>query len=458
MGKVKRLLSGVLALVFILSLFSSCRQDGRDGYFTERWEIGYGEADIPLDTDNPGQYYVAGYRNDNPATGVLDIPKAKAVWLGAGKNCVLLISVDCVALAGQDIAVIRDGLSALSDKTGCAVWVCATHTHAGVDTLGLWGEIAVNGKNERYMESLYAACASAGNAAFSARKPGKLLYGSGSDGIGDLQEDSREPQVYDKLLHQIRFVPDDGSDGVRIINYAAHAESLRGENSKISADYPAYLAAYIREQTGDCTVFIQGAIGGLIMTRRLSDDSDPGHAELLPVEENCRQTGELLARAALSIDRERELSPSLAAVTQPLSLPVDNDVFVAMKALGILSSDIHVSGEGRHGLTLCTSVGRLTLGDLEIVAVPGEIFPEIVYGGAGTVSEIVGKEFLVFGLCNDEIGYIIPEASFLLNEKRPYIDTVTDSTGENHYEETNSVGKETERLLLLAIAQLFADD
>ena len=54
----------------------------------------------------------------------------------------------------------------------------------------------------------------------------------------------------------------------------------------------------------------------------------------------------------------------------------------------------------------------------------------------------------VVGLCNDELGYILPDNDFLLNEKTPYIDSANDRFGRGHYEETNSTGVKTARTLL----------
>ena len=56
---------------------------------------------------------------------------------------------------------------------------------------------------------------------------------------------------------------------------------------------------------------------------------------------------------------------------------------------------------------------------------------------------------ILIGLCNDELGYIVPPSDFLLNEKAPYIERIIDYKGEDHYEETNSVGP--------ACAQCIAD-
>ena len=45
-------------------------------------------------------------------------------------------------------------------------------------------------------------------------------------------------------------------------------------------------------------------------------------------------------------------------------------------------------------------------------------------------------------LANDEIGYIVPPSDYLVNETLPYLERITNYKGEDHYEETNSVGPE----------------
>lgn len=50
------------------------------------------------------------------------------------------------------------------------------------------------------------------------------------------------------------------------------------------------------------------------------------------------------------------------------------------------------------------------------------------------------SQMLVSGLANDELGCIVPLPDFLVNTWTPYLARVQDSKGENHYEETNSVG------------------
>ena len=93
--------------------------------------------------------------------------------------------------------------------------------------------------------------------------------------------------------------------------------------------------------------------------------------------------------------------------------------------------------------------------------IPGELFPELVSGEyldengkrppvnptaenpvplAQIAAEYGAENLLILGLANDEIGYIIPPNDFIVHPETPYLTNAGDIDGENHYEETNSVG------------------
>lgn len=417
------------------------------------WQMGYGARElIPEDLEST-TYYIAGYKNDNPAVGVLDYQCVKAVYLSADGEALLLIVVDGVGLSSGQVETICQALPRHLRKIA---HVASTHTHAGIDTLGLWGPVAVDGKDEAFSRQIIEKAVEAAEQAYKTRSLGRLYYGSVTEGIEELQHDSRAPYVYDKAIHQLRFEPLDGGNGIRILNYAAHAESLRSENALISADFPRYLCDAIKRDSGDDALFLPAAIGGLIMTRRLTDERGNEY----PVTENVIKTGELLASAALSITEERELPPTLRCLTKTVTIPLENQVFIAMGALGILQNKIAPNGAGTYGLSVTTTVSLLRLGDLTVVGLPGELFPELAYGTgdalgvSATIREMIGENFLVIGLFDDEIGYIVPPSDFLVHETAPYLSTIKDETGENHYEETNSVGPEAAERLLTAIRHL----
>ncbi|MBE6561211.1 MAG: hypothetical protein E7662_08785 [Ruminococcaceae bacterium] len=408
------------------------------------WQAGFAAAPIHLPGGSTGPLYIAGYQNGAEITGVLDTPRASALWLDVdGKQGILLISVDCVALGADTVAEIRAQLSDFCRESGCvSVNVIATHTHAGIDTLGLWGPVGVDGKNSAYMENLLIACKAAAEGAYADRTPGEFRFGQVETEA--MQFDSREPQHYDETLYQLRFVPSDKEhNGIRIVSYAAHAESLRGDNTLLSRDYPGVMADLIMKETGDDMLFLPASIGGLIMTRDLSTD-------IFYAEDNLKTTGRLLTEYLMEIEESDEtvLSPELAISRVEFDAAMDNTMFMYYKALGILGNTI-TDGESATGYIVRSEVSALRMGDVTLMLIPGELFPELESGeglGAGdpeSLQKIAAdagiKTAIVVGLANDELGYIIPPSDFVVNEEAPFILRV-EGGGEDHYEETNSVG------------------
>ncbi len=437
------------ALILLPLLLSACGTDAPASIFTgDSWCMGFASAEIPLPEGSGQPLYIAGYQNGAEIEGVADLPRASAVYIGAGDGAVLLIGIDCVGLGSGTVGRIRQGLADFTGDTGCiSVNVYATHTHAGIDTLGLWGPVAIDGKNDAYTENLIAAAITAAKAAYADRSEGTLHLGSAD--VGALLYDSREPAEFDPSLHQLRFDPDgEGQNGIRLLFLAAHAESMRGDNRMLSRDFPGALADRIKDASGDDVLFLPGAIGGLIMTRELTEPFD--------AIKNRDETAAVLAKAALAIRDEAPLSPQLSHARVEMELPLDNTFFFFGKFLGILDNRIR-RGASETGYHLYSELGVLKLGEVTLALIPGEIFPELVSGRglaagdpeplASIAARYASDRLLIVGLCNDELGYIVPPSAFLLNKDLPFIETVTDSSGENHYEETNSLGIKTAAII-----------
>lgn len=178
---------------------------------------------------------------------------------------------------------------------------------------------------------------------------------------------------------------------------------------------------------------------------------------------NCELTGQIIAEHILAIDNEVKLEPSIRIDTVSLKVPCENPLFIAMKFLGVLDSNATVKD---GDVCLCSEMSLLQLGGKKILLVPGEIFPELVYGNntdfAGnnpentidTLCSVLGDDLLIFGLADDEVGYIVPPSDFMLSETNPYLDRTRDKNGEDHYEETNSCGPQTAEIILEAARKL----
>jgi len=454
MKRIKRLLA--LATAMFLPVCAAAENaDYNKEENAQKWTFGFGCAEIALPENSGQPLYISGYNQGWEIGGVLDLCQARAVYFDCGGEGVLLVGIDCIALDSGTVNQIR---ARLSDVENCRINVYATHTHAGPDTLGLWGPVGVNGKNDAYMANLINAAEQAARQALSAQKQGALHFGKVL--TENMLRDSRYPEVADEHLYQLRFAADDGSAGVRMLFYCAHAESLRGSNVMVSRDYAGLLCDQVSQATGDDAIFMPGAEGGLLMTKEFVSTSLPKGAQ-----ENLQITADKLTEYALSIADERELAPEMCFASVKFTVPLDNPAFALYKFLGILHNE-SLEGESATGYHVRSELAVLRLGDVVVALIPGEIFPELVYGGkygemnpegvnpeplADIAARFGAKELLVIGLCNDELGYIVPPSDFLLNETNPYIERTKDKFGEDHYEETNSVGPECAG----AIAQAF---
>ncbi len=397
-----------LFAIFLILVLSGCGATPPTP--ADAYSVGYAEQSLTYgDLD---QYYIAGYRNGVHPQGVLDPKKVKAAWIDNGAVSTVLIAVDCIALDRGTVQQIRSRLKNLPCDS---INVAATHTHAGVDTLGLWGPVGISGKNESFQEQLVAAAVDTAWAAYENRNTGDLYY-SRTETEG-LQEDSREPIAYDSGLYQLRFDPQDPEkNGLRIVTFAAHAESLRGENTQISADFPGRVAKLVKEESGDDFLFLSGAAGGLIMTPVLTQGNDVA---------NMFDTASKLAAYVLNPETEEKLTTDLAVSRVEWETALENTLFLYYKFLGILGSDIRQTATGQYMVQ--TELTLLRMGDVTLALLPGEPFPELLADSP--------EKMMIVGLANDEIGYIVPESDFLLHPQAPYI-----LEAEGHYEETNSVG------------------
>ncbi len=439
-------------------------EKSKSKYFT----AGFGKAVMLPEDINKKTYYIAGYSENNPAKGVIDPQYAHALWIddNSGKGGNLFISLDVVGLLNKDVNKLKESLNDFCKAAKCrSITVLSTHNHAGIDTMGIWGKLPLSGKNPKFMNILFKAVKKAVFDAYEDRRDGKLYYGTVE--VPDMQEDIRTPKVYSKTLTRFRFVPNDGTREIYFINFASHSESLQGCNSLVSADFPCYLRETIKNATGAETVYGVGAIGGMISMKIEDENRLRKENRLL---ESTRNIGAKLASYALSVKNEKQLKPKISYIKQEFYCPVDNVVLTLACLLKILEADRYVLPYSKE-LALKTEISYYEIDDVKILMLPCELFPELAYGGyldeensAQGISPDINPlplteiaqdgNLLIFGLANDELGYVLPPNDFMLNEKSPYIDKAIDRFGRRHYEETNSMGPKTAQIIADNFAKL----
>ena len=114
-----------------------------------------------------------------------------------------------------------------------------------------------------------------------------------------------------------------------------------------------------------------------------------------------------------------------------------------------------------------TEVGAIRIGPALFVSIPGEIYPEIVFGGIEApegrefdiqpmeippIQDLIKDQYKFYlGLSNDEIGYIIPKSEW--DTGKPYLYNDEKDT----YGEENSLGPETGPLIYNALIEVIQD-
>lgn len=477
---VRGIISGLLSLIILFvpnSTYTTIEEtskymltgDETFSYNGENWTVGFAKEILTPDDITEETYYIAGYNTNNPAKSVLDDMYAKAVYLddNSGRGGVIVCAIDCVGISRKDINDIRK-IVIESGKIPAlkSINICATHTHSAIDTQGLWGKnFLSDGKNEEFMNRLKELTAKAIIAAYDARKDGNLYFGTAeSEG---LLTDTREPIDFDSTVTSIRFDPADGSNDTYIVNFTCHAEMLGSKTTFVSADFPAYMTDEINERTsGANVVFVNGAVGGLITGAEIDTFL---RAEPEFTIEHTKQFGKSVADLVLSINNEVALAPAINIRTEAFEIKCDNVALLLVRILGVLNND--VSKNENKDISIITEASYMELGNKQIgiYMIPGELSPELESGNFmsaeesanGTeadyksLSEMARCEHnFVLGLCNDELGYIIPENDFFLHEWLPYFNIPVDASGRKHYEETNSLGPKAAGAILDTIDTL----
>ena len=424
---------------------------------------GYAVKEVMPKSITEKKYWIAGHGMGHTIDRIHDPITASAMWLGSGDSGIIHICADIIGLTNFEVNIVRDSLKEFCEKTNCkSVNISCSHTHAGFDTVGYWGQLMKlqTGKDPEYMDLLLKSLKEVAIEAYENRKPGKLYVGSVS--VPEAQLDKREPKILHDTLTRIKFVPDDGSTETWLINFGAHPNTLGGSNHDCSADYPYWLRKTINDTKKVNVMFAVSAIGAV----------DPGDfCEDKP--KRTRIQGETLAKAALEISNDRELKPEITVLCQKYYAPVDNGLLALMVTIGACSAQRYPCDRGDLGIALQTEITYIKIDDLQILLLPGEPFPEVVYGGAVEADEsstgkgtdinppalvdVVGdKDLVVFCVTNDMTGYCVVPNDYILHETQPYIEQGTDVKGRRHYHETNSLGYLTNQVIVEVVEDIMS--
>lgn len=426
-----------------------------------KWEMGYSGASLLEGIDaTSGDYFLAG--SLEPIAGrvpvrVIDDQRVRVYAVTDGVSGVVIQAViDGFGFSRGDVQIIRERMAEFAAENNVvAINVSVLHQHSCIDTLGMnvplaqallfntgnaasggWIEDLKVEKNEEFMENLFTKTVLAMKRAVKSMKPGELSYGYAD--IGELIYDKRDPQAIDPNINRLRFVPDDGTTEIWVLEAGIHCTMMGAGPDVLTADFPYYVERKIKSEVGANVVYVQGA------QLAITTDSDPLNLpEDITREEKMVAYGEALADRVIAIDNDIALDPVLNIKMQEVRLDVTNEILTLAAREDILNAVI-VKTEDDY--QMITEIGYMELGnEVAIFLCPGEFEPALVYGGpeSGDASWS-GEEWqyaplkdfttcdhvMVYGLCNDQAGYVLRDneyhSMFTENEE---INVISDTAG-----------------------------
>lgn len=331
--------------------------------------------------------WLAGFDLARASRGV-DAPlMVRAMVLGLGDQRVAIVGIDSLGLLREDVDWIKAGIAGFANGN---VFVCASHTHAAPDLLGLWGwYLLTSGRDTGYLAQVRAATAAAVAAAWQRAAPADLVRGEARLPERGLVKNANRAGVFDRRVTVLQArASDDGRPLATLLHLACHPEVLPRRNQLLSADFVGELCDAWQQAGHGPAVFVNGALGAMV-----SPDVSPRDPA------GSRAMGRELAA----------LCAAALAGAEPV--PVDaievrrRDVYLPLRTMGLQLARLTMAiPRELHQGHARSTVGWLRIGTIEAVAVPGEMEPAL----AQRVRARSGRpDLLVLGLCDDELGYLM---------------------------------------------------
>ncbi|MFO1077685.1 MAG: hypothetical protein U1E73_08155 [Planctomycetota bacterium] len=333
--------------------------------------------------------YMGGFDIGRTSTGVLSPLKVRALVVEGGGRRVALVGIDNLGLLREDVDWIKRGLGGFAVGD---VFVGASHTHAGPDMIGLWGfYLMTSGRDRAYLALLREQVAAAVAEARAGAVPAAFVRGEALLPPRGLVKNSNRAEVFDRRVTvlQARALADGRPVGT-LLHLACHPEVLPRRNTGLSADYVGELCDEWQRRGHGQAVFLNGALGAMVSPavrpRDLAGVQAMG-GSLCDLAEQALAAALPSPVAAIEVRR------------RDVYLPVATLGFRLGRLTTVLQRELF-SGCAR------STVGWLRLGDFEAVAVPGEMEPALA---AKVRAELGAPNLVLFGLCDDELGYLMRE-------------------------------------------------
>lgn len=420
------------------------------------------KIDTYQDRNGNGKFdgiWLAGFNSDRPAKGMNDEPMVSAIALRNNGITFVMVTLDSIGIFHNEYIRIRKSVdpSLKIDH----IMFSATHCHEVPDTMKIWsGPIPILGYQPQYMEKIQKRTVEVIEEAVRNLRPADMYCAKVELPTEGFVRDTREPQVLDPHMYLMHFTePDSQKTIATVVNWGNHPEALEGDNPMITADFVHYLREGVEkgvpepngvEGMGGMCLYFQGMVGGLMTPLGVTVPHRDGQRLFKePTFDKAQALGENVAVVVCQALRSQIVwkneNPCLAVAAKTILAPITG-MYKWLLMFGFIHEGYYLGSKSK------SEINVIRIGDVLMLTIPGEIYPEIVEGGIEaregrdypvdpveipplrSEMERHAKMAFVIGLANDEIGYIIPKSQWDTKPLFVY--------GKSQYGEENSPGPE----------------
>ncbi len=428
---------------------------GRENYQTEakegnKWSLGYASRSIVPEDIKDGKYYIGRDLTVRIAKDVYDDNRIRVAAIddNSGEGVVVLGAVDSLGVTSADVRSVRKAIIEYCETKNievASINITATHSHSALDTQGVateffrklagsfWSNL-LGVKSElpgleaaaEFKEFFIAQSIEAVKEALGNMEEGEMYFAEvdTSENMHDKRElIAREDLQKTAVLH---FVPaDEASEGTYIADISCHATSFSASHGYITGDYIYYLDKFIREETGDNTIMVAGALGQVSRDVEYSED---GMDEYTALGAESDALGKAFGKKIIEADYGEPLAPVINATHKEIFIEPENSILVLACEIKLVNNKVFYDGLLLKKFYMPSEIGYLEFGnEVALALFPGELYPEVFLGNdiTGNVTwdgtewqydsladEVEGVKTYAVSLANDALGYAVTDNNF----------------------------------------------
>ena len=396
-----------------------------DKVFATRYAAG--AASAAADPPDPEGHFLGGFgfcagkeEACRVSEGQHDSLWVVAVALADPQNgeAVIFVGIDSLGLIKHDIVVAQQMASQLlAEQMGVhldhhRVVVASSHSHSGIDTVGLWGPMTSGVREEEaYIQQLTQTVAKTAVQAFGNLEDAKLEWGTGQapNHDEDLGDD-------DETVWVLRGRNLDGETLFTLTRWPGHPTKYGSGSNAISADWVGTFRKKMEAEAGGVAAFLNGPIGSVYTEFEgecTESDAFPDGFQDPDVgpgaHANVACQGYQVADAALAaLDGAQPLAESgIMHRYTDFQFHPSNFLFAGILELSAVPWEPVDPLDPESMVT--SRFSWTSVGDLDYLTTPGESFPALAFKAAGILETGGFNNAVVLGLAQDWMGYIMLE-------------------------------------------------